>query len=88
MTITYEKTEDANKVKKIETNDSYIYLDVLQNEIDNLQLEIDDIPEPKTKPDQDTLDYWNDTRPPTEMDELEKELLGKKELLNQLNKVK
>ena len=88
MTITYEKTKDKNIIKKVETNDSYIHLDKLQKEIDNLQSEINDIPKPKTKPDQETLDFWNDMRPSTNIDDLKGELIEKQKLFNQLKEVK
>ena len=60
MTKTYEKTEDPNIVKEIESVEADIHLDKLQKEINDLKTEISSLPEPKTKPDEETLEFWNE----------------------------
>lgn len=59
MTVTYEPTGDGNTFKKIITSEGVIYLDVLEGEIKDLQRQIDEVPKPKTKPDQETLECYN-----------------------------
>lgn len=79
----YEKTDDPNIIKKIQTMEGFIHLDELETEIKNLESQINDRPKPKTKPDQETLDCYNME---IEMQDpmLEEELKEKKELLNTL----
>lgn len=56
----YETTKDPNIIKQIETVESEIFIDKLEAEVKNLQEQADNMPKPKTKPDQETLDCWNE----------------------------
>lgn len=80
----YEKTEDPNIIKKIETIESEIYLDKLQEDINSLQIQLDSIPKPKEKPDQETLDCYNMEIEMMNDPMIEVSLKDKKELLNKL----
>lgn len=81
----YEKTEDPNIIKKIKTIESEIHLDKLEAAIRKLQEQIRNIPRPKEKPDQETLNYWNEVA--SSSLELEDELREKEELLEQLREL-
>jgi len=84
----YEKTEDPNVIKKIETVKSEIHLVKLEADIKNLQKQIKNYPNPKEKPDQETLDFWNDMMvSSSDKEKLEEELKKKEELLKQLKRL-
>ena len=83
--ITYEKTIDPNIIKQIETSETNIRLDSIQQAIDNLQAQIDEAP-CKTKPDQETLDFWNEMNGVDE-EMLLAEIVKKKVLLAELTAV-
>ena len=75
--IKYKKTSNPNIIKKIGTIESEIHLDKLEKQIQDLKAQLDNIPEPKTEPDQETLDFWNEMMIPPRNEELEKELREK-----------
>ena len=81
--ITYEKI-DENTVKKIETFESEIYLDKLEKQVSDLVEQIENIPEPKTNPDDETLDFWNSMNVGISKDELNKTLKDKEKLFKEL----
>lgn len=56
----YEKSGDVNIVHQYELDKQEIHIDKLEKQIADLSQQIEDIPEPKTKPDQETLDYYNE----------------------------
>ena len=86
--IKYKKTSNPNVIKKIETIESEIRLDELEKQIQDLKAQLDNIPEPKTEPDQETLDFWNEMMlPPLRKEELEEELREKEELLKKLKRL-
>jgi len=59
MTTEYLKTDDPNVFIKADTSKSFVYLDELTSSIEEMQQRIDDVPDPKTVPDQETLDFYN-----------------------------
>jgi len=83
--MVYEKTEDPNIIKKIETIESEIHLDKLEAAIRKLQEQIRNTPKPKSEPDQETLNYWNEMASLSL--ELESKLREKEELLEQLREL-
>jgi len=86
--IKYKKTNNPNIIKKIETIESEIRLDELEKQIQDLKAQLDNIPEPKTEPDQETLDFWNEMMlPPPRKEALEEELREKEELLKKLKRL-
>jgi len=86
--IKYKKTSNPNVIKKIETIESEIRLDELEKQIQDLKAQLDNIPEPKTEPDQETLDFWDEMMlPPLRKEELEEELREKEELLKKLKRL-
>jgi len=84
----YEKTDDPNIIKQIETYSNEIDIDKLEAEIKDLEQQIEDAPKPKTKPDQETLDYYNAEIEMRNNLMLEEQLIEKKELLIILKSVK
>ena len=60
MTTSYKKTDDPNIIMKIETVESEIHLDKLENQISELNKQIKDSPKPKTEPDEETLAFYNE----------------------------
>ncbi len=85
--IQYKKTENPNVIKRIKIIEDEIYIDRLKLEIENLRKQLKYIPKPKTKPDQETLDFWNEMMPLTDVEHIERELKRKEELLEQLRKL-
>lgn len=79
---TYEKTSNPNIIKKTETVESEILLDKLREQIADLESQIASMPKVKTKPDQETLDYWNTFIMPAQ--DIQAELDSKKSMLSQL----
>ena len=69
----YEKI-DKNIIKKVETTESFIYLDKLEKEIENLEIEIKDMP--------------NEMLVPTDKEQIENNLKDKQDLLKTLKLVK
>jgi len=82
--IKYKKTDNPNIIKKIEIIENEIHLDKLEKEISELKAQLDNMPKPKTKPDQETLDYWNEMHIREDREELERQLKEKEGLLKQL----
>lgn len=81
----YEKTDNPNVVKEVKVIGREIHLDKLEAEIKELQEQLKNIPKPKEKPDQETLDFWNEMMLPSfNKEELEEELREKEELLERL----
>lgn len=80
----YKKTNNPNIIKKIEIIESEIHLDKLEKQISELKAQLDNTPKPKTKPDQETLDYWNSQLEMIEREELEKRLKEKQDFLKML----
>ena len=66
----YEKTEDKNIIRQIETVESEIHLDKLEKQVVDLENEIKDMP--------------NEMIVPTDKERLKIELKKKKDLLNKL----
>jgi len=61
----------------------------LENEITNLKQRIESIPKPKTKPDEETLDFYNmNNMDMFEKETLEAEIKDKMVLLKELNSIK
>jgi len=85
--IKYKKTNNPNIIKKIETIESEIRLDELEKQIQDLKAQLDNIPEPKTEPDQETLDFWNEMMPLANIEDIKIELKEKEKLLAQLKKL-
>lgn len=85
--IKYKKTSNPNVIKKIETIESEIRLDELEKQIQDLKAQLDNIPEPKTEPDQETLDFWNEMMPLANIEDIKIELKEKEKLLAQLKKL-
>ena len=86
--MTYEKTDNPNIIKQTQTIESSIYIDKLEKEISDLQTQIKDIPEPKTKPDQETLDFYNDNiGMEIDSEETERMLKQKQDLLSKINEL-
>jgi len=83
----YEKTEDPNIIRQIKTVVSEIYLDKLGEQILELRAQLSSIPEAKTKPDQETLDFWNALNVREDKEDLEKLLKEKEDLLKQLEEL-
>lgn len=69
----YEKI-DKNIIKKVETTESFIYLDKLEKEIENLEIELKDMP--------------NEMLVPTDKEQIENNLKDKQDLLETLKLVK
>lgn len=89
MTTEYRKTPDPNVFIKADTSESFIYLDELTAGIDELQEQIDDLPQPKTKPDQETLDFYNaEIEMHGEKEMLEEEVVRQQHLLNTIKSLK
>lgn len=59
VAVRYEKTADPNIIKRIETVETEIHLDKLEKQVSALEAEIAAVPAAKTKPDQETLEFWN-----------------------------
>ena len=57
--ITYEKTDDVNIIKEVRTVIKEIRIDDIETDIAKLQSQLDNMPMPKTEPDQETLAYYN-----------------------------
>ena len=85
--IKYKKTSNPNVIKKIEKIESEIRLDELEKQIQDLKAQLDNIPEPKTEPDQETLDFWNEMMPLANIEDIKIELKEKEKLLAQLKKL-
>jgi hypothetical protein len=69
---------DNDTIKIIETRETIIDLKKLRNEIILINQQLNDLPQKKIKPDNETLDYWNN----------EHQLFGLKEyLIEQKNKI-
>ena len=85
--IKYKKTSNPNVIKKIETIESEIRLDELEKQIQDLKAQLDNILEPKTEPDQETLDFWNEMMPLANIEDIKIELKEKEKLLAQLKKL-
>lgn len=84
----YEKTEDPNIVRQIKTVVSRIYLDKLEGQILKIRAQLNSIPEAKTEPDQETLDFWNEmVALPLNREELEGKLRKKERLLELLREL-
>ena len=89
MTTEYRKTPDPNVFVKADTSESFVYLDELTSGIDDLQEQIDTLPKPKTKPDQETLDFYNEmTMHPGEKEMFEMQLKEKTDLRDILTSIK
>lgn len=92
MTISYDAgTNLITLDDSVGADDSWanagdeIYLDKLQANITALQEQIDNIPEEKTEPDQETLDFWNENNLIGTKEMLEADLNTKKNFLEYLN---
>lgn len=59
MSTEYRPTNDPDRFIKAETRESAISLRELQRQIAALNRTIRNMPEPKTTPDQMTLEFWN-----------------------------
>ena len=89
MTTEYRKTPDPNVFVKADTSESFVYLDELTSGIDDLQEQIDTLPKPKTKPDQETLDFYNaEIEMHGEKEMFEMQLKEKTDLLDTLKSIK
>lgn len=89
MAITYEKTGDPNIVKEVTEVKVDIHLDRLREEIADLEAMIADLPNAKTKPDQETLDYWNEMNDMAHAkSDMEAQLKEKQALLKTLEGIK
>lgn len=80
----YERTKNPNIIKKIETIESEIHLDILAEQVKKLEDEIKSIPEPKEKPDDETLEFFNMHNMGFNKEELTRDLKEKKDLLERL----
>ena len=81
--IEYEKSDNKNIVKKIEKTETEIHLEQLRIEIEELEKEIDGMPKPKIKPDEDTLLFWNEMNV-SNIEELKNQLENKKSLFKKI----
>ena len=82
MTITYEKTVDPNVVAEVREVRTEIHLDKLTRQIRDLETQLAAVPEPKTEPDQETLEFWNDHQARAlDAEGLQARIRQKKELL-------
>lgn len=59
ITTTYAKTADPNIIMQTDVITSEMQLDRLQQKVDKLRDTVAALPAVKTKPDQETLEYWN-----------------------------
>ena len=80
--VKYERI-DENRIRRIEVYESEIRLDELRQEIRRLREQLKDIPTPKTTPDQETLDFWNEVMC-SDRQILEAEIKEKEKFLKQL----
>lgn len=85
--IKYKKTNDPNVIKKIVITESEIRLDELEKEILEIKAQQNNTLKVKTEPDQETLDFWNEMLPLTDIEHAERELREKEKLLEQLKKL-
>lgn len=84
----YEKTDNPNVIKRVQTIESEIYLDKLEAEVEHLQIQIKDIPKMKTEPDQECLDHYNmEIEMMGDHGMFEAELKNKQDLLKILRKL-
>lgn len=89
MKTEYRKTLDPNVFVREDTSESFIHLDKLEAKIEVVQQQINDSPDPKTKPDQETLDYYNmEIGMHGDKEMLEAELKEKKDLRDELKSIK
>jgi len=86
MQITYE-TIDKDTIKKITTKEEIIDLKKVREEISEIETQIANIPEQKTKPDQETLDMYNEHIGMNNKELLEAQIEEKRELLSQLEQL-
>lgn len=89
MKTEYKKTDDPNAFVKADTSESYIYIDELTTSIEDVQQQIDSLPQPKTVPDQETLDCYNaEIEMHGEKEMLEMRLKEKQDLFDKLRSIK
>ena len=86
--MTYETTPDPNVFKEITTKEGFIYVDKLEAEITELNQQLKDVPQPKERPDDETLQQWNDSLPWVDVDALKKRIGEKEALLKELSELK
>jgi len=60
MQTTYSATDDPNVFIKEDIRESIVSISEIESQIDDLNTEIQDLSLTKEKPDQETLDLWNE----------------------------
>ena len=60
MQTTYTSTDDPDVFTKKDIRESTVSISEIQEQIDDLNTEIQDLSLTKEKPDQETLDFWNE----------------------------
>ena len=82
----YQKTK-TNGIYK-EVSEKLINSNNIKKDIEKLTLQLTKLPNIKTEPDKETLDFWNKNNPYNSVrTEIEIELNKKKELLNNLEDI-